>query len=232
MDMQLLDIFFPKRCVGCGKTGRYFCPSCIRSIKTIQINESICPVCEKPAVDGMTHPKCRGRYTIDGLTSFFRYDGIVRKAVKAVKYRYISDSVKEFVSLIPQTSYNFINKNIITSNTIIVPIPLHPKRFSERGFNQAELLARQLSLRLNIPVDTKLLKRIKYTEPQVKMRKRIDRLKNMDGVFAVSQLSTINYPLSIILVDDVFTTGATMRTAAGVLKRSGLKFVWGITMAR
>jgi ComF family protein len=179
------------------------------------------------------HPKCRGRYTIDGLVSFFRYDNAVRKAVKLIKYKFVTDLISEFTDLIPQTSYNFISDNILSLNTIIIPIPLHPKRYRERGFNQAELIVCRMSSKLNIPVSTGILTRVKYTEPQVKMKSRSDRLKNMDDVFSVNtnakkQLNNV----TVILVDDVFTTGATMRSAAKVLKKAGISSVWAITMAR
>jgi competence protein ComFC len=230
--MFLLDILFPKRCVGCGRIGNYFCFKCSSIVRTIERNEMICPICEKLAIDGFTHPKCRGRYTLDGLVSFFRYDNVVKKAIKLVKYRLVSDLVSEIVNFIPKTSYNFIKQNIITNNSVIVPIPLHPKRFSERGFNQAELFAHQLSIRLNMPMDSKFLQRIKYTKPQVTMRRRVDRLKNMDNVFCIDRFTTYDQRLTVILVDDVFTTGATMRSAANMLKRTGVSKVWSITIAR
>jgi ComF family protein len=231
-NMFLLDIFFPRRCLGCGRIGRYFCNNCLKSIKMIGINEEICPVCEKQSIDGRTHPRCRGKYTIDGLTGFFRYDGIVRKAVKTIKYRLVSDLIEEFAGLVPKTSYNLLRENIPIHNSVIIPVPLHNKRFRERGFNQAELLAQQIGLRINIPVRPDILSRVRYTAPQVSMKKRKDRLKNMDDVFAVNKLSIVISQSSIILVDDVFTTGATMRSAANVLKRAGAGFVWGVTMAR
>src|SRR4030042_2870162 len=156
--MFLLDVLFPRRCLGCGRIGKYFCNKCSLKIRTIKQNEAICPVCERPAIDGRTHPKCSGRYSADGLTGFFRYDGIIRKAVKAIKYRFISDLAEEFAGLLPLTSYNFIKKNIPSGNVIIVPIPLHVKRQRQRGFNQAELLARRVSPYLGIPVRTDILK--------------------------------------------------------------------------
>ncbi|MBI4065048.1 ComF family protein [Candidatus Gottesmanbacteria bacterium] len=237
--MNILDLIFPKRCLGCGriglpagKAGKYFCDTCRFSVKFIAQNEAICPVCEKPAIDGATHPGCQTKYSLDGLTSFFRYDGIIRKAVKALKYRYVSDLAHEFISLIPSYRINELTK-LRSYKASLAPIPLHPSRFRFRGFNQAEILGKLVSKRLNIPMQTDRLKRIKKITPQVEMKHREDRLKNMIGVFATNNLALRQSSgQAILLFDDVFTTGATMRSAANVLKREGAKFVWAVTMAR
>jgi len=210
-------------------------------------------VCERPAVDGMTHPRCRTKYTLDGLTSFFRYDGIVKKAIKTIKYRYVTDIVTEVIDVIPNSSFsifqNILNSKFLIMNCILVPIPLHPSRYRSRGFNQAEVIASALSKRLDIPVNTTLLIRTEKTTPQVEMKDRDKRLANMKDVFSLrsnltmKQLASTRFDarraqrgewnnLAIILVDDVFTTGATLRSAASVLKHNGAKFVWGITIAQ
>jgi competence protein ComFC len=238
----VLDFIFPKRCVGCRKIGKYFCDRCASKIRIIKTNESICPVCEKPAIDGATHPRCRGRYTIDGLTSFFRYDGVVKKAVKEIKYRFVSDLAEEFVSLISDSLIRQIPDPLRRSvseasqvgndREILIPVPLHPSRLRHRGFNQAEVLGKYISTRLHVPMKTNILFRSKKTIPQVEMKDRKTRLKNMDNVFSIHNSLFSIHNSKIILFDDVFTTGATMRDAAGILKRCGVKFVWGVTMAR
>ena len=169
----------------------------------------------RPALDGITHPVWRSQYCIDGLTSFFHYDGPVQKAIKAIKYRYISDLTGEFVSLIPKFSF--------TKPYTLIPIPLHPARFKHRGFNQAEALGTLLP----IPMRTDILRRTKATTPQVDMKDRKKRLANMKNAF-IAQNSLDN----VLLFDDVFTTGATMRSAAVALKHAGTTFVWAVTMAR
>lgn len=216
--MSVLDFFFPKRCLGCGRVGEYFCAACRKKI--VVIKRPICPECGRPAFDSATHPGCRGRYTIDGLTSFFRYESIIQKAVKALKYRFVSDLATEFVSLIPQ--------DLFPKSSCLIPIPLYPTRLRERGYNQAEVMGKLIAAKLNIVMRTDILRRTKQTVPQVEKKQRKDRLKNMEKVFSVSSPVSPN----ILLFDDVFTTGATMRSAANVLKRNGAKIVWGITMAR
>lgn len=231
--MTLLDILFPKRCVGCGKLGSYFCASCVSTIRPIEPAEAICPMCEKPAIDGITHPRCVTRYSLDGLTSFFHYDGVVRKAIKTLKYRFVSDLASEFIGLIPEDPISSLPKLLITQplSAFLVPIPLHPSRFRDRGFNQAEKLGRLLANRLHIPIRIDMLRRTKRAEPQVIMRNRKERLQNMNNAFSLNNL-TIQQFNNIVLFDDVFTTGATMRAAANTLKRAGIKRVWAVTMAR
>jgi competence protein ComFC len=226
--MTLLDLLFPRRCIGCGKVGKYFCRECRLRIKCIE--KPICPVCQRPAIDGATHPVCQTKYTLDGLTSFFQYTGIIQKAIKTLKYRFVTDLVSEFINLIPFFLFN--NRAIEPlSNAIIIPIPLHSSRLRFRGFNQAEVLGRFLAKRLNIPFKTNILKRIRKTTPQVEMKDRKKRLTNMENVFSVTPNILISQYPNILLLDDVFTTGATLRSAATVLKRAGAKRVWGLVLA-
>lgn len=201
-------------------------------MRVVAADEAICPVCEKPAVDGATHPRCQTRYALDGLTNFFHYTGAVRQAVKAIKYRYVSDLANDFVNLVPKDLFHQLARQQRNNKAVLVPIPLHPGRLRWRGFNQAELLGGVIAGRLNIPERTDVLRRIKKTIPQVEMKDRQERLKNMGGVFRKANSQFPIRRLTILLFDDVFTTGATLRCAANVLKRAGAARVWGITMAR
>jgi len=198
----------------------------------IATNECECPVCRRRAFGGATHPKCRARYSLDGLTSFFYYNTVVREVIKSVKYRFVSDMVEEFVSLVPGSLYGLLPMSS-SEPSIIVPIPLHSARVRYRGFNQAEKISTAIGKKLHIPVRMDILARSRYTEPQVSMRDPQKRRENMRKVFALQagakeQMNGVG----IFLVDDVFTTGATMRSAAEVLKRGDAKFVWAVTMAR
>ena len=225
--MNILNIIFPRRCVGCGKIGRYICSACQTTVT--HLDRLKCPECGKSAISGMTHPGCRTRYTLDGLTSFFRYDGVVRKAIKTLKYRLVTDLTRELVSLVPPVNPLEL---VLPRQPIFVPIPLHPSRQRERGFNQTEVLSRALGSRWGIAVRTDILKRVKQTTPQVVMHSREDRLKNMKDVFTVSITAGNLKNIPIVLFDDVFTTGATLRVAGNTLKRAGAKFVWALTIAQ
>lgn len=229
--MNILDILFPKRCLACGRFGTYFCDRCAGTIRTIGVSETICPICEYPAIGGMTHPRCQTKYSLDGLTSIFHYDGIIREAVKTLKYRLVTDLVTEFVSLIPSSVFNNLTIQQY-NNCVLVPIPLHPSRLRSRGFNQAEVLGRPLAGRLHIPIQARILRRVKATTPQVEMKDRKKRLENMKNVFSIPTSKFVLPNSTIVLFDDVFTTGATMRAAGETLKRAGATFVWAVTIAR
>lgn len=228
----LFDIFFPKRCVGCGRLGRYICSFCTHSLVPILDTETMCPVCERPAFLGITHPRCKGRYTPDGLTSFYRYRTVAKLLVAKIKYRLVSDIVEEFIQTLPLTSYNMLSDVVKNHQDIsLIPIPLHWIKLRMRGFNQAEVLGIQLANCLGISHEIGVVKRIQYTQSQVSMKNRKDRLINMTHAFAVVKNMNLQ-GRSFILFDDVFTTGATIRAATKVLKSAGASFVWAVTMAR
>lgn len=184
-------------------------------------------MCEKSAVDGITHPKCRRATSLDGLISFFHYNQIAKKAIKEIKYRFVSDIVSSFVSLGDKGQLHRLKPDVV-----LVPVPLHPARFRFRGFNQANLITDILGKRNNFPVINDLLIRTKETIPQVAMINRMKRLNNMNGVFDLNPNYKHHIPLSIVLIDDVFTTGATLSSACRTLKKEGAVCVWGLTLAR
>lgn len=227
--MWLFDLFFPKRCVSCGRWGAYLCAACRSLCVEILTNEAVCPVCHGRAIGGATHPRCRTRYTPDGMTSIFRYKGPVRKLVKAIKYRRQFDICGEFVASIPAASLGGIPQ--MYHDGVLIPIPLHAKRFRERGFNQAEILGGYVAGRLGISMTKDVLVRTKYTTPQVSMRERVARLGNVRGAFIASKRGS-GAPASVIVFDDVCTTGATVLAATNALKRAGVQRVWVVTMAR
>lgn len=224
-NMGILDIFFPKRCVSCSKFGKYVCDTCLAELKPI--TNFICPMCERASFDGKTHPGCRTRYSLDGLTSFYRYEGPVKAAIKRLKYKpYISElGIILLISILSSIESNEF------SDFVVIPVPLHPKRERNRGFNQAALIGRELASRFNLQFNEKLIKRVKNTKPQVEL-KGDDRRKNIQDAFAVSPNYTLDAKRYVLLIDDVWTTGSTMRACANVLKRAGAKRVWAITIAR
>jgi len=188
-------------------------------------------MCEKPAIGGVTHPRCRSRYGLDGLSSFFYYNHIVRAAIKEIKYRFVSDLAHEFISFVPLSAYEMYALKGDTS-AFLVPVPLHKTRLRYRGFNQSEVLGKLLAVRLQIHVRTDILGRTAVTVPQVELPNKDMRLSNMNNVFGINKPAPALKGSTILLFDDVFTTGATMRSAANVLKRGGAKVVWAVTMAR
>lgn len=223
--ISLLDLLFPPRCYGCKRVGEYLCKVCQ---KTLIIRDYLCPICSRPAISGMTHPVCRRPHGLDGLTTVFKYERVIKQAIKSLKYRFVSDAANTLVNVVPKSVFG--NLQSFTKAASLYPIPLHSERLKWRGFNQAEQLGRFVANRLEIPIATNLLVRTHKRTPQADISEREQRIANARGLF--SKVLSAQIPPRLILFDDVWTTGATMSEAAKVLKRNGVKWVWGVSLAR
>ena len=227
----LLDLLFPKKCSGCGKIDTYFCSGCILNILQ---KDLICPECLDLALGGRTHAPCRKKYGLDGLWSLGWYQGALKKALKDFKYKRVKGISETLAALLMQYFQKYrplffenIEKN--KGKWAVVPVPLHWFRENSRGFNQSEEIGQILSRELKIAY-SEALKRIRYTKPQVVL-KSYGRCQNIKNAFVLSpdyQLQTTN----CLLIDDVWTTGATLKECCRVLKQAGAKQVWAITLAR
>jgi competence protein ComFC len=230
--MNLLDLFFPKTCVGCKKYGSYFCSDCIRKIKQ---SELVCPFCERQSLGGVVHAVCQRKFGLDGLWSLGIYEGPLRTAIQKLKYKWVSEIAKELVDI--TVEYWAKNSPVLLDKIkkdqgkswVITSVPLHPTRQNWRGFNQSELLAKLFTQRLGLRYQN-LLKRIRNTTPQMKLLSH-ERKQNIKNAFALTPNSS---PIThnLILIDDVWTTGSTLKECCYVLKRGGAKQVWALTIAR
>lgn len=230
--MGILDFFFPRKCLGCGRVGAYFCGNCLNFLSLER--QRICPVCERPAVGGQTHPGCLTNSSLNGLTAVFVYRGLVKSAIVKLKYRFVSDLAKDLVEAF--LSFCGEDESFVRfcreQNVCLVPIPLHPRRHRWRGFNQSELLGRMITENLGINFCSDLLQRTRNTTPQTKLKEK-ERKKNIKGAFIINPNSKfIIHDSALMLFDDVWTTGATLKEAGRVLKQKGAKNVWGLTLAR
>lgn len=225
--MSLLDSFanliFPPRCVNCGRVGAYFCLNCFKAIKWVE--QPICAYCKRNALAGFTHPYCRQKYGLDGLSSAFYFTGPIKKAVHQLKYQFITN-LEEEITLLMLTSFR--KQGVKQAGFEIVPIPLFTAKAHERGFNQAQLLARRLAADWDLELNEQLLKRTKNTKSQANLHLQ-DRVNNLQSAFEI-QGNVADKKL--VLMDDVFTTGATFFSAAQVLKKAGASKVWGVSLAR
>jgi competence protein ComFC len=228
--MGLLDFLYPKKCVNCRKLGEYLCPDCFSKIR---YNEQfICPECARGSVTFFTHPGCQKRGGIDGILSVTNYNNITKKLIYNFKY---SPYIKNLAVIISdlmiagleqnEVFYRFLEKY----NPVIIPIPLSDKRLRQRGYNHSELLSNYVAQYFKLKETPKILKRIKETKPQFKLKKD-ERIKNIANAFGIHKNAKI--PEFVILVDDIATSFSTLKEAARVLKRAGVKKVIGITFAR
>lgn len=231
--MGILDFIFPKYCVNCRKLGSYLCANCLTYISFD--TEEICVVCNRPAINGLTHPGCFGKYTINGVFSAISYKGAAKKLIYNFKYNPFLADLKNvlvdlfYENLIQQEAFYSICKN--SKSLILTPIPLHSSKLRSRGYNQAEILAIALAQKLGFPTFN-FLKRVKKTSSLAGLTQKI-RKENIKGAFeAEKDKKEMLKNATIFLVDDIFTTGATLNEAAKMLKKSGAKAVYGLALAR
>lgn len=207
--MGFFDWIYPKKCLGCGKAGKYFCAACL---KTIDLSD-----------------ECFNNHL-----SLFCYRGLIREAVKQLKFKFLKDMETELALLIGRglrlklTQANTEEfQEFLKLKPRVQPLPLYWFRRNRRGFNQAEMIARMIAKELKLKTADCLV-RTKLTTPQSRLPRR-DRLANVAGIFTVKNRRP---PKAILLIDDVWTTGATMREAMRVFQEKGVRQIWGLTLAR
>jgi ComF family protein len=220
--------------VGCGRQGFVVCPECLKKAERAEL---VCPECGRLAVGGNTHLGCQQRDGLDGLVAIWRYRGVVREAVKQFKFKFVKeagkDLAREAIGVIENDGRFLDFRNLIDKSVIWTGVPLHRVRENWRGFNQAELIAREMAKGLGGEFIPGLVERRRYTEHQAGLARR-QRGENVEGVFGYNLKFEIrNLKLkTVVVVDDVWTTGATMKECARVLKKAGAERVWGMVLAR
>jgi ComF family protein len=220
----VLDLLFPQKCIGCGKEGGLICESCQRSLP--RIVPPVCPKCGKSQSSAIVCSACIVRKTpIDGIRSPFKFDGLMREAVHQLKYKNLRTLSHSLGSLL--ASY-YVNYPL--PGEVIVPVPLHPKRLKERGYNQSALLARELGKIINLPVDDRCLIRERFVIPQAKTKSAEERRRNVVGAFSCLDSKLRNK--QVLLVDDVSTSGATLEACTIALKSAGAMSVWALVLTR
>jgi len=229
--MPLLDLIFLKRCVQCKKFGAYLCPACFSFISFLEHGFYI--ACQRPANGGATHPSCRTRYSIDGVFSSLVYSGIVKKLIYQFKYQ---PNLSNLKNLLTGLYYEgLIQKelfySVLTKETVLIPIPLHPVNLRKREYSQSLLLAKGLSGKFNLKVLNNL-ERVKNTATQVGLSKE-KRHENIRNAFTLKDGFKIQQKAltQVILIGDVATSGASLNEAAKVLKKASVKTVWGEILA-
>jgi ComF family protein len=220
------DSVFPVFCLACGREGFLACPDCLQHIE--RAGRWFCPVCRAPAKQGFCCAPCAPHSFIDAHAAIARYSeqSLIGTLIRYFKYHCIEE-----ISFIFQTFISdFLsdNKDVFRGIDCIVPVPLHKRRYAERGFNQASILAATVASELDVFVDEKSLRRIVYTRHQASLS-REDRLHNVRDAFACGSGAASK---DILLVDDVFTTGATMQACAKALRAAGARRVTGFSLAR
>jgi len=225
----LLDLFFPQFCFNCGLERKYLCQDCQN---ILDISEYYYCLCKRPQrLPGPGKCKRCQSKKLNGLYFALPYQNyLVKKLIHQFKYQpYIKDLSKTLAVLII-THFKLSNNKPNFSGFILIPVPLEKRKLKLRGFNQAEEIAKELSIFLKIPLMNDVLIKIKETPPQVELSEK-EREENIKGVFLVKNREKIAGQ-KILLIDDIYTTGSTMEECAKVLKEAGAKKVWGVAIAR
>jgi len=232
---SISDVIYPARCVGCSDTlhhekEKYFCGPCHEQIK--YLNKSMCPVCgiaflNSPAESHLCG-KCLEKspyFTVARAVA--AYENVILETIHRFKYGRdlsVGSILASFMADFQFPDFDYRNYSLI------VPVPLHVKKMRERGFNQSVILAQALNKKWRLPLNYFLLKRSKFTLTQTGLDKK-EREKNIKGAFEVTSAKEIK-DKNIILIDDVYTTGATLNECAKTLRKAGAKDVAVLTLAR
>ena len=230
----LLNIFFPPLCHSCRQpvppsSDIHLCPQCRELVKAV--STPLCITCGTPfqTIDGIDH-RCGGCLAspppFAAARAAVAFDGPVRELVHRFKYSKQVRLRRPLGLMMAERLAPFATE---ASPDLLIPVPLHIKRLRGRGFNQALLLASLLGRQWGIQVSRHNLRRVRWTEPQVELSPD-ERIKNVRGAFQVADPGEIAGK-RIMLVDDVYTTGSTVKECAKTLKQAGAAAVYVATVA-
>lgn len=219
---QISDLLLPQHCVVCGGFGASLHPACLPSLPRAEGSRCVrcwrparTTWCERCAEEGADAP------AFDALRAPFRFEGHARGAILEAKFRGVTSHLPVLAgaaaeAIPPEWRFD-----------VVVPVPLSGSRRRTRGYNQAEILARHVARAHGAGLRTRLLVRTRNAPPQASLSAE-ERARNLAGVFAVRGVP----PPSVLVVDDVTTTGATLSTTAAVLKAAGAERVYDLAVAR
>lgn len=225
----LLDLLFPKQCVGCGSEGVFLCETCKNGIGGRMLTPA-CPICSFRNGTGIVCKPCRKKTALSRVIAVFPYQ---EKIVREILHTYKYNRVREMGPICAEFLTAYVQKWRVPfgKTAIVVPIPLHRARKRERGFNQAEEIGKRFAASLGLLYRDDILSRTAYTRSQVECADFRERRKNITGVFTARAIPEM-LRKTVVLIDDIATSRSTMDEAARVLKEAGARAVWGVTMAK
>ena len=218
------DFFFPQFCVGCGLEGDILCGPCLANLE--RVSPPFCNRCGLPQTGTGPCRDCSDSgICIDGIRSSLLFKKLTREIIHQFKYKNLRTLAPFLAILLNESLANYCLKA-----DVLIPVPLHPARLRERGYNQAFLLAVELEKLSHIRVYSDVLRRTTNTPPQARTTSALERRRNMQGSF-VCKYGKLK-DKRVLLIDDVSTSGATLDACAFSLKQAGALSVWGLTAAR
>ena len=230
MERLILDLLFPRRCPLCGKISDGFCKDCAKKLPYVR--QPFCFHCGKPLLTSEQEYclACRThKYAYTQGRALYHYADPVRESLYAIKYSNKREYLEYFADDIHQHLGSIIAQ---WKPQVVLPIPMHIRAKRRRGYNQAELLAKYLAKRVDLPVHMDVLKKVRKTANQKELDYR-ERLINLHGAFAVNTAYIEDGILpwnSVLLIDDIYTTGSTIQEAAKMLRCAGVENIYFITL--
>lgn len=217
-----MDWVFPPDCGGCGVSGYQFCPACQNQL--VPLGENICPVCGEP--DSLKDCKrCRENHLFfDQARSTAVYTTVLREAIHHFKFNQQRSLARQFALLMRDSL-----RQLPWQFDFILPVPMHVSKLKQRGYNQVTLMARELGWMMKKPVFEDVLHRTVDTQSQFELKGR-ERWQNVADVFSADAALVNNK--TILLLDDIMTTGATLNACAKALKSAGSGNIYVFTLAR
>lgn len=224
-----VELLFPRRCPVCDgivvPRGGLICAGCVRKLSFVK--GAVCKRCGKEIASREAEfcfDCTKHRRSFEYGRALVNYDAVAKKSMAKIKY----GNKREYLDFYAEALCMRYGKEIMRMEAdALVPVPVHPSRRRQRGFNQAEVLAEGIGRRLGIAVCGEVLRREKKTAPQKELGPQ-ERLKNLEEAFAAGAVP--EWLERVILVDDIYTTGSTIEACTRALKRAGVKKVYFLSI--
>ncbi len=216
--LPILDVLFPPQCLHCHKplafSPPFLCADCQHRLTPI----------DPQWVKHHVFDRIEQNY-LDAIWIAFEFNAIIQTVIHHLKYHTMPAAGYQLGKLLAAQVFPKIS---FPADSVLIPVPLHPKRQKERGYNQSEKIARGIAAHSELPLLNKVLRRVRNTRSQTRLNRQ-ERQRNVENAFQVKNNNPL--PATVILVDDVITTGATINACARVLKAAGIQQVIGMAVA-
>lgn len=220
----LLNLFLPPQCVRCQRVDVWLCEHCAEGLPLITVQT--CPRCGRPVSTSGICSVCRSQpLRVNPVRSTFLFEDEIRDLIHALKYR---GGTSVAFAVAPKMAQAWRKYEMVSD--FLIPVPLHPRRETKRGYNQAYLLARALSWQVDVPLAPHALGRVRNTASQTQLDLE-ERRRNVAGAFTVAPGLDLTGQ-RVTLIDDVATTGSTLDACAQALLRVNARSVNAFTLAR
>ncbi|MCP4522843.1 MAG: ComF family protein [Candidatus Gracilibacteria bacterium] len=224
----LKDILSPKKCYSCGIEGHFLCFSCFKKCKNF---EPMCYVCKNPSKNFEIHADCqKGLYYQKVIILTHYSNPVIKRLITDAKFYKRKDIFEDFGKYLTKLFIKY-ELNVQNKESILVPVPIYYLRKWKRGYNQTEVLGKNISQWTGLEINTTIIKKIKHTQQQSKVGKKL-RLDNLKNTFQINNKESEKYKeKKIILIDDVISTGSTLNEVAKTLNTAGFTDITCLVIA-